>query len=68
MGIYRLDSKKISHDYPWVKGDMLHLYLIWPASEYFAVDHVASGYVETESQHKSNSMKPASFYINNNEV
>ena len=63
MGIYRLHEKKITRDYPWVKQDILRLYLIWPASEYFTDGHVAVGYVESEAQHKANSMKPESFYV-----
>ncbi len=63
MGIYRLHEKKVKRDYPWVKPDVLHLYMHWPASEYFTADLVATGYVESEVQHKANSMKPESFYV-----
>ena len=62
MGIYRLDSKIISHDYPWVQPEAIKLYLIWFSSEYMATDLVADGYMETEAQYKAKSFKPASFY------
>lgn len=64
MGIYKLWSKKITHDYPWVKKEAVSLYMLWPSSDYLATSYVASGYVETEAQYKSKSMKPISFYIN----
>ena len=63
MGIYKLWSKKITQDYPWVKTGVVSLYMIWPASDYHQTGHVATGYVQTEAQHKAASFKPEDFYV-----
>ena len=63
MGIYKLYSRKVSRDYPWVRPDTVKFYMIWPASDYIQTGYVATGYVQTEAQHKAASMKPENFYV-----
>lgn len=63
MGIYKLYSKKISREYPWIRQDTVKLYMLYPSSDYVQSGYVSAGYIHSETSYKAASIKPAEFYI-----